>query len=144
MPKWVCQGYEEYAKRLPPELKLSLIEIPAEKRGKNADLARIKELEGQKLLAAIPKHAKVIVLAIQGKPWSTEQLAENLTNWQQDGDDVCVLIGGPEGLSQACYQRADIKWSLSPLTFPHPLVRVVVAEQLYRAWSITKNHPYHK
>ena len=144
MPTWIEQGYSEYAKRLPSELKLNLIEVAAEKRGKNADLERIKQAEGSKLVAAIPKNSKVIALAIEGKSWSTEQLAQNLINWQLESSVISLLIGGPEGLAESCYKKADCQWSLSSLTFPHPLVRVIIAEQIYRAWSILKNHPYHR
>ncbi len=144
MPQWINDGFTDYAKRLTGEVNLELIELASEKRGKNTDLARIKEIEGKRLLAAIPKNCLMVTLAINGKNWSTEQLANRLTEWQHMGQPIAFLIGGPEGLSEACNQRADLAWSLSPLTFPHPLVRVIIAEQLYRAWSITKNHPYHR
>src|SRR3990167_1079995 len=144
MPSWVKQGFAEYAKRLPNYFRLKLVEIPAEKRTKNADLVRIKELEGQKLLAALPKQSKIIALTIQGKAWSTEQLAQNLIKLQLQTPILSLLIGGPEGLANCCYQQANYEWSLSPLTFPHPLVRILVAEQLYRAWSIIKHHPYNR
>lgn len=144
MPDWVEQGYQEYARRMPGECSLQLHEIAAGKRGKNADLKRLTEQEGEKVLAAIPKGALVVALEVKGRNWSTEKLAGQLDGWRQQGRDVALLVGGPEGLSEACRQRADIQWSLSPLTLPHPLVRVVVAEQLYRAWSILSNHPYHR
>lgn len=144
MPGWVEQGYQEFAKRLPVECSLKLVEIPAGKRGKNADIARLTREEGERTLAAIPKGARVVALDVKGKPWSTEQLAQQLHGWLGDGRDIALLIGGPEGLADACRERADLLWSLSPLTFPHPLVRIVVAEQLYRAWSILQNHPYHR
>ncbi len=144
MPAWVEQGFNEYAKRLPPECSLTLIEIPAGKRGKSADVARITEKEGQQMLAAIPKGAMVVALEVTGRQWDTPQLAEKLGQWMQDGRDVALLVGGPEGLASGCLARAESKWSLSALTMPHPLVRVVLAEQLYRAWSITQNHPYHR
>lgn len=144
MPGWVEQGYQEFAKRLPAECSLKLVEIPAGKRGKNADIARLTREEGERTLAAIPKGARVVALDVKGKPWSTEQLAQQLHGWLGDGRDVALLIGGPEGLADSCRGRADTLWSLSPLTFPHPLVRIVVAEQLYRAWSILQNHPYHR
>jgi len=95
------------------------------------------------MLAACGK-GKVVILDIPGKPWTTPQLAEQLEGWKNDGRDVCLLIGGPEGLSPECKAAAEQSWSLSPLTLPHPLVRVVVAESLYRAWSLTTNHPYHR
>ena len=96
------------------------------------------------MLAAIPKGAYVIAMEVGGKNWSTEQLSQQLDNWLHGGCDVALLVGGPEGLAPACRARADQLWSLSPLTFPHPLVRVVLAEQLYRAWSLLKGHPYHR
>jgi len=144
MPVWVEQGYNEYGRRLTQDCKLELCEISASKRGKNSDLEKIREEEGDKIIAAIGKGNKVIALEVKGKPWSTEQLADQMRSWLQGGQDISLLIGGPEGMSQKCRNRADQLWSLSPLTLPHPLVRVLIAEQLYRAWSITKNHPYHR
>lgn len=144
MPGWVNTGTNEYANRMPPQCQLVIREIPAEKRTKNSDLKRIREAEGEKLLAAIPAGSLVVALDVKGKSWSTEQLSQQLDSWMMGGRDVALLVGGPEGLSNACRQRADISWSLSALTFPHPLVRIVVAEQLFRAWSILSNHPYHR
>jgi len=144
MPAWVEQGYAEYAKRLPAECGLVLQEIAAGKRGKNADIARLTRQEGEKMAAAIPKGARVVALEVKGKAWSTEQLAQRLEAWMGDGRDVALLVGGPEGLEPSLSAAADERWSLSPLTLPHPLVRIVVAEQLYRAWSIIKGHPYHR
>lgn len=144
MPGWVNTGTDEYASRMPPQCQLLIREITAEKRTKNSDLQRIRQTEGEKLLAAIPDGSLVITLDVKGKPWSTEQLAQQLDSWMMSGRDVSLLVGGPEGLSPACLQRAEQSWSLSPLTFPHPLVRIVVAEQLFRAWSILTNHPYHR
>ena len=144
MPGWVEAGYNEYAQRMPPEARLELKEIPAGKRGKNADVARILQDEGQRLQAAIPKGAHVVALDVKGKAFSTEQLAVRLGEWMQSGQDIALLVGGPEGLSAECRDLAHEYWSLSALTFPHPLVRIIVAEQLYRAWSVLKNHPYHR
>jgi 23S rRNA (pseudouridine1915-N3)-methyltransferase len=144
MPAWVEQGYREYAGRLTQDCILELIEITPQKRTKSSDLERIRQQEGEALLAAIPKGCKVIALDLRGKSWSTEQLSTQMESWMQGGQDVALLVGGPEGLSDACIERADQKWSLSPLTLPHPLVRVLVSEQLYRAWSILKHHPYHR
>ena len=144
MPDWVTRGYEEYARRLPPECTLELVEIPLAKRGKNTDLARALRQEGEKMLAATPAASRVLALEVTGKAWTTEQLAERLGEWLQDGRDIALLVGGPDGLDAACRQRADIAWSLSALTLPHPLVRVILAEQLYRAWTILKGHPYHR
>jgi 23S rRNA (pseudouridine1915-N3)-methyltransferase len=144
MPAWVEQGYAEYARRLPADCALQLTEIPAGKRGKGADLARLTREEGERQLAAVPKGARLVVLDVQGRAWSTAQLAQQLDAWRHDGRDVALLVGGPEGLAPDCLARAEQRWSLSPLTLPHPLVRIVVAEQLYRAWSILSNHPYHR
>lgn len=144
MSSWVMAGYEEYARRFPPELKLQLTEIPLAQRSRNTDIARAVNREGEQMLAAVAAGERVIALEVGGKSWSTEQLAEQLERWQMDGRDVSLLVGGPDGLSPACRARADQQWSLSPLTLPHPLVRILVAEQLYRAWTITQNHPYHR
>lgn len=141
---WVEQGYQTFARRMPPECTLRLSEIPAGKRGKGADIARLVEREGERLLAAIPDGALAVALDVRGQSWSTEQLAERLERWLQEGRDLALLVGGPDGLSPACLARAELRWSLSPLTLPHPLVRVVVAEQIYRAWSICRGHPYHR
>lgn len=143
-PAWIQEGYEEYAKRLPASCSLELVEIAAEKRTANADLNRIKEREGEKMLAAIKPNHRVIALDVKGKGWSTEELAEQLKLWNQDGRHIDLLVGGPEGLAQSCLQKAEEKWSLSPLTFPHIIVKLIVAEQIYRAWSILQNHPYHR
>lgn len=144
MPAWVTTGFQEYQRRFPRDLPLELVEINAGKRGKNADIGRILHKEGEQMLAAVPKSARIVTLDIPGRPWTTEQLADQLTRWQLDGRDTAILIGGPEGLAPACKAAAEQSWSLSPLTLPHPLVRVVAAESLYRAWSINNNHPYHR
>lgn len=141
---WVEQGYREFARRLPPECALRLTEVPAGRRGKNADIARLVEREGERLLAAVPAGALAIALDVRGVSWSTAQLAGRLEQWLQDGRDVALLVGGPDGLAPACLERAELRWSLSPLTLPHALVRVIVAEQIYRAWSICRGHPYHR
>ncbi len=144
MPSWVEQGYQEYARRLPADCTLQLVEIPAGKRGKGADIARITRQEGEKMLSAVPRGAHIVTLEVTGRAWSTENLSNELDNWLHDGRDVALLVGGPEGLAKECVAQAGQRWSLSSLTLPHPLVRVVVAEQLYRAWSILQNHPYHR
>jgi len=144
MPKWVDLGYQEYAKRLPIECQVKLIEIAPGHRGKGADIKRATREEGERMLKAIPKGARVIALHVVGKSWSTEQLAQQMGNWLSGGCDVALLIGGPEGLADSCLQIAGQKWSLSALTMPHPLVRVVLSEQLYRGWSLLNNHPYHR
>ncbi len=144
MPPWIEQGYKEYAHRMPVEAKLELKEIASGKRGKNADIKRIVEEEGIRLKAAIPKSAHIVILDISGQLHTTEQLSQRLDSWMHSGQDICLLVGGPEGLSDQCRALAHEKWSLSTLTFPHPLVRVILAEQLYRAWSVLRNHPYHR
>ncbi|MDD5034249.1 MAG: 23S rRNA (pseudouridine(1915)-N(3))-methyltransferase RlmH [Methylococcaceae bacterium] len=144
MPGWVSEGYEEYAKRLPRECELRLREIPPGQRGKNADIARAIEDEGRKMLAAVPPADRVVALDLSGKEWSTEELADSLARWLGEGRNLCLLVGGPDGLAPACLARADERWKLSALTLPHPLVRVVLAEQIYRAWSLLHKHPYHR
>lgn len=144
MPTWIVDGYKDYVSRMPPECSLELKEIPPIKRYKGTDLEKITEKEGRKILDAIPKNCKVIALEIQGRMQTTESLADQLKGWVQDGQDIALLIGGPEGLSVECHDRAEQHWSLSPMTLPHTMVRVIVAEQLYRAWSILKRHPYHR
>jgi 23S rRNA (pseudouridine1915-N3)-methyltransferase len=144
MPDWVERGYREYAGRMPAQCRLELAEIPALKRGKGADLERITRREGERMLAAVPEGCRVLALDVGGRQWSTAQLARQLGAWLQGGRDLVLLVGGPEGLAPACRERAHGSWSLSPLTLPHPLVRIVVAEQLYRAWTVLKGHPYHR
>jgi len=144
MPAWVAQGYQEYARRLPADCTLQLVEIPAGKRGKGADITRIIRQEGEKMLAAVPRGAHIVTLEVTGRAWTTENVSTELDNWLHGGRDVVLLVGGPEGLAAECIARAGQRWSLSRLTLPHPLVRIVVAEQLYRAWSILQNHPYHR
>ncbi len=144
MPAWVEAGVAEYRKRLPPEIQFEIREIGLAARGKNADLARAMQQEGEAMLAAIGPRDFVIALDVKGKSLSTEQFAIELSKWQQNGDAISILVGGPDGLASTCLDRAQQRWSLSALTLPHPIVRVVFAEQLYRAWSINNNHPYHR
>ena len=144
MPGWIEQGYHEYAKRLPHDYRLELIEIELNKRGKNADIKRFIEREGEHMLQAIPVGDYVLALDVLGKQWQTPQLAKFLKEKHEMSQNISLLIGGPEGLAPACLNRANAKWSLAELTFPHPLVRVILAEQLYRAWSIIQGHPYHR
>lgn len=144
MPAWVTDGYQEYAKRMPRECSLQLHEIIPAKRGKSGNPSQWMREEGERILAVIPDSHLVVALDVQGKSWSTELLAEQLKNWMADGRDVSLIVGGPDGLTDECLQRANQRWSLSALTLPHPLVRIVMAEQLYRAWTILQNHPYHR
>jgi 23S rRNA (pseudouridine1915-N3)-methyltransferase len=144
MPAWINAGIEEYGKRLPRELQLDWREIPLARRGKDTLARQLCAAEGEQILKTVPAGDRVIALDVEGKRLSTEQLAQQLENWQMSGDNFSLLIGGPDGLSPQCLERADQRWSLSDLTLPHPLVRVLLAEQLYRAWTITVNHPYHR
>ncbi|MBD2858863.1 23S rRNA (pseudouridine(1915)-N(3))-methyltransferase RlmH [Spongiibacter sp. KMU-158] len=144
MPAWVDDGVAEYRKRLPPEIQFEIRDLPLSKRGKNTDIRRAIAQEGEAMLAAIPKGDTVVALDVKGKSISTESLASSLESWQMDGDNISLLVGGPDGLSADCLAIAKQKWSLSAMTLPHPLVRVVLAEQLYRAWTILAKHPYHR
>ena len=144
MPQWVDQGFKEYAQRMPRLCQLELTEIAAKKRGKNADTVRILRDEAAALQAAVPAGALTIALDRRGKQLDTEQLAGHLQNWIDDSRDVAILIGGPEGIDPNYLSQIGTKWSLSAMTFAHPVVRVMLAEQLYRAWSINANLPYHR
>lgn len=144
MPRWVEQGYEEYARRFPREFSVEMAELPLGQRSKNSPVQKAIAREGEQMMSAIPSGSKVIALDVTGKPWSTEMLASRLADWQMEGSTYSLLIGGPDGLAPSCLARSEIRWSLSPLTLPHPLVRVLLIEQLYRAWTILQNHPYHK
>jgi 23S rRNA (pseudouridine1915-N3)-methyltransferase len=144
MPSWVQDGFEDYAGRLPAECKLVLKEIPLGVSRSGGDAKKAMQEEGAKMLAALPEGAGVTALDVRGKTLDTEALAKLLNRWLQEGRDQALLVGGPDGLASECLGKAGLRWSLSPLTLPHGLVRVVVAEQLYRAWSILKNHPYHR
>ena len=140
MPSWVSDGFGEYTKRLSRELPLSLTEVTAKSR----DPARVNAEECQALLGAIPKNAHVVALDGRGKAWSSEELAEQLGRWRMLGKDLAFLVGGADGLDKTVLDRADQRWSLGPLTLPHPVVRIVLAEQLYRATSLLSHHPYHR
>jgi 23S rRNA (pseudouridine1915-N3)-methyltransferase len=144
MPGWVEQGCREYSKRLPRELRLQWLELPLGHRNKNTAPQRAIAAENDAMLGRIPPGSRVTALDQGGQAWSTERLAGELRSWQMDGRDACLLIGGPDGLGQGCKDRADCSWSLSPLTLPHALVRVLLVEQLYRAWSLNQGHPYHR
>jgi 23S rRNA (pseudouridine1915-N3)-methyltransferase len=144
LPGWVAEGYAEYAGRLGPELRLELVEVPVTHRGRNADVARARAEEGRRMLAAVDARMFVTALEVGGRAMSTGELAQWLAKRMNDGRDVALLVGGPDGLDPGCLERADGTWSLSPLTFPHGIVRILVAEQLYRASSLLKGHPYHR
>ncbi len=144
MPTWVETGYAEYAKRLPRHCSLVLHEIPAGRRTKGADIKRLVKEEGERLAVAIPSNCYVVALDRGGRDMDTARLAAELKTRLLQSENMALLIGGPEGLSEARLEHAHEKWSLSRLTLAHPVVRVVLAEQLYRAWSIINNLPYHR
>jgi 23S rRNA (pseudouridine1915-N3)-methyltransferase len=144
MPDWIASGFAEYTKRMPPELRIELIEIKPELRSGARTAETVMSVERQRIEAALPKKVRLVVLDEHGKDWTTMQLAQSLPRWRQDGLDVAFVIGGADGLDPALKARADTLLRLSSLTLPHGMVRVVLAEQLYRAWTITQNHPYHR
>ena len=143
LPAWVNSAYADYAQRLTGEYKLELKEIPLGQRGSGAATQAIAK-EGDRMLESLPSSAYVVALQVTGRALTSEQLATFLQARANDGRDVVFCIGGPEGLAQTVDARADFKWSLSALTLPHALARVMVAEALYRAVSILKGHPYHR
>lgn len=140
MPAWLHQGWLDYAKRMPPHLPLNLIEVePAPPKKPNA-----AQIEAQRIASHCPARARLIALDASRQPWSTEDLVGRLEEWLREGDPVCFLIGGADGLDRQLIKESNERWSLGPAVFPHMLVRVLVAEQLYRAWTITQGHPYHR
>jgi 23S rRNA (pseudouridine1915-N3)-methyltransferase len=143
-PDWVGAGADDYAQRLRGRCTLEIKTVPLARRTTTTPVDRAVADEGERLLALVPSDAHVVALTETGKPWSTKDLAGKLEAWMLRGAPVCLLVGGPDGLSPACAARANERWSLSNLTLPHGLVRVVVAEALYRAWSLLENHPYHR
>ena len=144
MPEWVNAGFSEFSKRMPPELQINLIEIPPSVRNKATPIEKNIKEEGERIQSAIPDNSKLIVLDEKGKDFSSIALSKEMESWLPMGQDISIVIGGADGIDPVIKQQADEKWSLSSLTLPHALVRVVVAEQLYRAWSIMKGHPYHR
>jgi 23S rRNA (pseudouridine1915-N3)-methyltransferase len=144
MPAWVNQGVSEYLKRFPAHFHCELHEIAPAKRIKNGNVDTYKQQEAQTLLSKITPSSYVIALEVTGQAFTTEQLAKHMQKWLEAGRNIQLVIGGPDGLAHSCLERAELHWSLSPLTFPHPLVRIILAEQLYRGWSLLNNHPYHR
>ncbi len=144
MPAWVAAGFGEYRKRLSHDLPLELVEIRPGVRGKGRDDARARADEGAAVLAALPHDTQTVALDGRGKLWTSEQLAEQLASWRMSGRDLAFVIGGPDGHAESVLQHADQRWSLGPLTLPHMLVRLLLIEQLYRANSLLKGHPYHR
>lgn len=144
MPAWVADGFEAYRRRMPPQLALVLHEIPAGRRKARDDAAAARRMEGDALLRHAEGADLVLALDEHGRQWRTDELADALRRWQLETPRVALLVGGPDGLDERCRRRADRLWSLSRLTLPHALVRVLVAEQIYRAWTILQGHPYHR
>jgi 23S rRNA (pseudouridine1915-N3)-methyltransferase len=143
-PGWVQEGFDEYARRMPPEARLELIELKAEERGAGRGTDKAKALEGERILAALPQGAILLALDERGRSVTTQGLSVMLSGWMREGSHPAFAIGGADGHSDEVKSRADKLVSLSALTLPHMLVRVVLAEQLYRAWSILARHPYHR
>ncbi len=144
MPAWIDEGFFEYQKRISRQFRLRLIEIPALRRGKNPDIEKIKHLEESRLLDSAPNSSYLIALDKHGRHWTTRQVARKMQNWLDQGDSVTLAIGGPEGFSEEFLGKCTEVWSLSELTFPHGLARIIVAEQLYRGYSILNKLPYHR
>jgi len=143
MPAWVDEGFREYASRMPRECRLELRAVALGRRGRGADPARAIREEGQRLLKSSEGCCRVC-LDVRGAAVDTPGLARALAGWMRAGQDVALLVGGPDGLAQECLDAASWRWSLSPLTLPHGLVRVLLAEQMYRAWTVLAGHPYHR
>lgn len=144
MPAWVEEGVETYRKRLPRDFSLDIEEIALGQRGKNADIAKAREQEAERIRSRLRGNEHVVALEVNGHAWTTEQLARQADDWRLQGQDVVLLVGGPDGLEPGLSAMAQQRWSLSPLTLPHPLVRIMLAEQLYRAWTLLVGHPYHR
>lgn len=143
-PAWINEGFREYQKRLPRNWALQLREVPLVRRTKSVSMAKLKEEEGRRMLTLVKPGALLVALDRQGSEMDTKQLATSLAAWSGEYSRMQLMIGGPDGLDPGCVAAASRCWSLSRLTFPHFMVRLLVAEQLYRAWTILHNHPYHK
>jgi 23S rRNA (pseudouridine1915-N3)-methyltransferase len=144
MPAWIEAGFAEYAKRMPRECPLELVQVKPEPRTSGGSVERLRSAEAKRVRAALPHGSFRVALDERGQVCTTKALAGRLADWQMAGRDVAFVIGGPDGLDEPLRREAEWLWSLTPLTLPHGLVRVLVAEQLYRACSILKNHPYHR
>lgn len=144
MPAWVDTGFEDFARRMPRELPLQLVEVKAEPRTTGKTVEAMMAAEATRIEAALPARCRRIILDERGEDISSRALARRLENWQAGGDDVAIIIGGPDGLDPALKATAHETMRLSSLTLPHALVRVMLAEAIYRAWSLLKNHPYHR
>ena len=143
-PGWVDDAFNIYTARFPREWQFQIDQIATARRSKNNKSQQAMDAECTQILARVRKTEQVILLDERGKQFRSQQLAGKLGDWQSDGRDLCFIIGGPDGVAAACRERADSSWSLSELTLPHGLARVLFAEQLYRAWSMQTGHPYHR
>lgn len=144
MPAWVEEGVATYTRRLPRHIALSFRELPSVQRSAGSDVEKQKAREGQSLLKALREPGLCIALDENGTSWTSVELAAQLENWLANHSQVNFMIGGADGLADSCIERADRVWSLSSLTLPHALVRVLLAEQIYRAWTVLQGHPYHR
>jgi 23S rRNA (pseudouridine1915-N3)-methyltransferase len=144
MPAWIQEGFQEYTRRMPPEIRVELLELKPEERSAGKAAAKAMQAEGERLIAALPSGTTVLALDEKGRSVSTQGLSVMLADWMRDGSHPAFVIGGADGLDAAVKERADKLISLSALTLPHGLVRVLLAEQLYRAWTILARHPYHR
>lgn len=143
-PAWVDEAVRSYARRLPVQWRFRLHALPTAPRSGGGDTSRVADLEGDKVLRMVRPAERVVVLDERGKSLSSKDLAARLGDWQAGGQDLCFVIGGPDGVSRACLERAELRWSLSTHTLPHGLARVLAVEQLYRAWTLLQGHPYHR
>ena len=144
MPEWVNAGFSEFSKRMPPELQINLIEITPSVRNKATPIEKNIKEEGEHIQSVISASSRLIILDEKGKNFSSIELSKKMEAWLPLGQDISLIIGGADGLDDRIKQSADETWSLSSFTLPHALVRVLIAEQLYRGWSILKKHPYHR
>lgn len=143
-PAWVAQAFDQYSRRFPRQWQFRLDVVGTARRGNDDDARKARQVEGRKVLQKIEPSEQVVLLDEAGRQWSSSELADRLRRWQDSGRDLSFVIGGPDGVDEDCRVRADQRWSLSRLTLPHGLARVLVAEQLYRAWTMTTGHPYHR
>lgn len=144
MPGWVDEAFADYQRRFPRNLQVKLKALEASRRTATVNQQRGRQVESDLLISAVAPGSRVVCLDEGGKSWSTAQVSNQLADWMQDGRSVSLLIGGADGMTEQCLQQADQRWSLSPLTLPHPMVRVILIEQLYRGWSMLQNMPYHR
>lgn len=144
LPAWVASACTDYERRMPRGLQPEWVTLPLGKRPGTADPEEFRTRDTERLARSVPADSHVVALDVKGASWSTDRLADQFALWQHSGTDISLVVGGPEGLTPGWVQQADQAWSLSPLTLPHPLVRVILVEQLYRAWTLLQGHPYHK